>query len=75
LITNKKKLYLLDIININIKGIKGIKKKIKRAIAPSLPYMAPPLVLCRAEGVVIFSACLAPPLFTKTVVYNYLVRY
>jgi len=74
LITNKKKIYLLDIIDINIKGIKG-KKKIKGAIAPSLPYMAPPLVLCRAEGVVIFSACLAPPLFTKTVVYNYLVRY
>jgi hypothetical protein len=40
LITNKKKLNLLDIININRKGI---KRKIKKAIAPSLPYVAPPL--------------------------------
>jgi hypothetical protein len=33
---------LLDIININIKGIKE-KKKVTEAIAPSLPYVAPPL--------------------------------
>jgi hypothetical protein len=41
LITKKKKLNLLDIININIKEIK--KKKIKGAIASSLLYIAPPL--------------------------------